>query len=99
MIPPAGIIRRQVFDIPKITVRVVEHRLLARRCCGDTVTAAAGPPGVAAPVQYGPYAAAIVVYLCLGQHLPVQCIAGLLAEVFGMPMSAGSVGRLVASQS
>src|SRR5205085_12363705 len=30
--PPARIVRRQVFDIPQITVRVVEHRLLARRC-------------------------------------------------------------------
>src|SRR5947209_11817077 len=26
--PPARIIRRQVFNIPQITVRVVEHRLL-----------------------------------------------------------------------
>jgi transposase len=34
---PAGIICRQVFDIPTITVRVVEHRLICRRCCG-TVT-------------------------------------------------------------
>src|SRR3954447_10740464 len=32
---PAGVIRRQVFDIPTITVRVVEHRLVSRRCaCG-----------------------------------------------------------------
>src|SRR3954447_4895649 len=29
--PPARIIRRQVFDIPKVTVRVVEHRLVSRR--------------------------------------------------------------------
>src|SRR4051812_42155237 len=52
--PPAGIIRRQVFDIPQITVRVVEHRLLCRRCSCGTVTRAAGPAGVSAPVQYGP---------------------------------------------
>src|SRR4051794_36051483 len=31
---PARVVRRQVFDIPKITVRVVEHRLVARRCRG-----------------------------------------------------------------
>src|SRR3954465_10024395 len=29
---PAGVVRRQVFDIPQITVRVVEHRLIARWC-------------------------------------------------------------------
>jgi transposase len=88
---PAGVIRRQVFDIPQITVRVVEHRLLSRRCSCGTVTTAAGPAGVAAPVQYGPHAAAIAVYLCLGQHLPVERTAGLLAELFGTPMSAGTV--------
>src|SRR5512135_2199134 len=60
--PPSRRIRRQVFDIPQITVRVVEHRLLSRRCGGcGAVTAAAGPAGVTAPVSYGPHAAAIAV--------------------------------------
>jgi transposase len=89
--PPARIIRRQVFDIPRITVRVVEHRLISRRCVCGAVTSAGGPAGVSAPVSYGPSAAAIAVYLCLGQHLPVERTAGLLAEVFGTPMSVGTV--------
>jgi transposase len=90
--PPARMIRRQVFDIPTITVRVVEHRLISRRCGGcGTLTAAAGPAAVAAPVAYGPHAAAIAVYLCLGQHLPVARTAFLLAELFGTPMAAGTV--------
>src|SRR4051794_15905884 len=55
------------------------------------VTSAAGPAGVSAPVSYGPHAAAIAVYLCLGQHLPVERTAGLLAEVFGTPMATGTV--------
>ena len=42
-------------------------------------------------MQYGPHAAAIAVYLCLGQHLPVARTAGLLAELFGTPMAAGTV--------
>jgi transposase len=83
--------RRQVFDIPKITVRVVEHRLVSRRCGCGQVTAAAGPAGVAAPTQYGPHAAAIAVFLCLGQHLPVERTAWLLADLFGTPMSTGTV--------
>jgi transposase len=89
--PPTRMIRRQVFDIPTITVRVVEHRLIARRCTCGTLTSAAGPAGVTAPVQYGPHAAAIAVYLCLGQYLPVEPTAGLLAELFGTPMAAGTV--------
>jgi len=62
------VVRGQVFDIPQITVRVVEHRLISRRCSCGTLTRAAAPAGVMAPVSYGPHAAAIAVYLCLGQH-------------------------------
>jgi transposase len=72
-------------------VRVVEHRLVTRRCACGGLTAAAGPAGVSASVQYGPHAAAIAVYLCLGQHLPVARTAALLAELFGTPMSVGTV--------
>jgi hypothetical protein len=46
---------------------------------------------VSAPVSYGPHAAAVAVYLCLGQHLPVARTAALLAELFGTPMSVGTV--------
>src|SRR4051794_6889912 len=90
---PVGVIRRQVFDIPPITVRVVEHRLISRCCSCGAVTQAPAPAGVTAPVAYGPQAAAIAVYLCLGQHLPVARTAGLLAELFGTPMATGTGGR------
>ncbi len=94
--PPARIVRRQVFDIPAITVRVVEHRLVSRRCGGcGALTAAAGPAGVTAPVSYGPHAAAIAVYLVLGQHLPVERTASLPAEVFGTPMATGTVAAWI----
>jgi transposase len=93
---PARVVRRQVFDIPKITVRVVEHRLVSRRCRCGTLTCAPEPAGVAAPTQYGPHAVAIAVYLCLGQHLPVERTAGLLADLFGTPMSAGTVAAWTA---
>lgn len=94
--PPAGVVRRQVFDIPTITVRVVEHRLVSRRCVCGVLTHAAGPAGVSAPVQYGPHAAAIAVYLVLGQHLPVERTADLLAELFGTPMATGTVAAWTA---
>src|SRR4051812_7867421 len=88
---PVRVSRRQGFDIPKGTGRGVEHGLVCRRCVCGAVTAAAGPTGVCAPVQYGPHAAAIAVYLCLGQHLPVERTAFLLADLFGTPMAAGTV--------
>jgi len=46
-----GVRRRQVFDIPPIAVRVVEHQLIERRCGCGCVTAARAPEGVGAPVQ------------------------------------------------
>src|SRR4051812_30316246 len=94
--PPARIIRRQVFDIPQITVRVVEHRLISRRCACGTLTCAAGPAGVTAPVQYGPSAGGVAVFWCLAQHLPVERTAFLLAELFGTPMAAGTVAAWTA---
>src|SRR4051812_49511474 len=92
---PAAVARRQGFDIPKITVRGVEHRLGSPRCPCGTLTTAARPAGVAAPVQYGPHAAVIAVYLCLGQHLPVERSAALLAELFGTPMATGTVAAWI----
>jgi transposase IS66 family protein len=46
--------RRQVFDIPPICVRVIEHRLIKRRCGCGVITCGQGPGGVDAPVPYGP---------------------------------------------
>ena len=51
--PPTRMIRRQVFDIPKITVCVVEHRLVSRRCSRGVVTAAAGLASFTAAARAG----------------------------------------------
>jgi transposase len=85
--------RRQVFELPEIRVRVVEHRLFSCRCAGcGVVSTAAGPPGVAAPVQYGPGVAAVVVYLLVRQHLPVARVAELCSDLLGVPVSTGWIG-------
>jgi transposase len=92
----ASVVVRQVFDVPAIRVRVIEHRLLACRCGGcGTVTDATVPAGVGAPVQYGPGITAIVVYLAVRQHLPVDRLAEVCAEVLGVRVSTGWIaGRL-----
>ena len=89
-----GMERRQVFDIPPIKVRVTEHQLVRRRCGCGTVTTADAPAGVDAPVQYGPNVAAIVVYLYVGQFLSKDRTARALAELFGTPLSAGTVAAM-----
>jgi transposase len=91
-----GVRRRQVFDIPPIAVRVTEHQLVERRCGCGTVTAGQTPEGVGAPVQYGPRIAAIMVYLYVGQFLSKARTATAMAELFGTPVSAGTVAVMTA---
>ena len=89
-------VRRQVFDLPPMTVRVIEHQLIARRCgCGAT-TCGAAPEGVAAPVQYGPRITAIILYLYVGQFLSKKRTAQALAELFGTPISDATMASMTA---
>lgn len=94
--PEVGLERRQVFDIPAIRMRVTEHQLIKRRCGCGTVTAGEAPVGVDAPTQYGPNVAAIVIYLYVGQFLSKDRTARALAELFGTPISGGTVAAMTA---
>jgi transposase len=92
---PAGVVRRQVHDIPTITPVVVEHRLHKRRCgCGTTTTAAA-PAGVGAAAVYGPNLRALAVYLLVFQHIPVARAAMLIADVTGARPSTGWISSVL----
>lgn len=89
-----GVERRQVFDLPPMRVRVTEHQLVKRRCgCGAT-TCATAPDGAAAPVSYGPRITAIILYLYVGQFLSKQRAAQALSELFGTPVSEGTVAAM-----
>jgi transposase len=92
--PEVGMERRQVFDLPPMTVRVTEHQLIARRCSCGTTTRGAPPAGVTAPVQYGPRITAIILYLYVGQFMSKKRTAQALAELFGTPVSEGTVATM-----
>jgi transposase len=94
--PEVGLERRQVFDLPPMTVRVIEHQLIARRCGCGTTSCGTAPAGVAAPAQYGPRITAIVLYLYVGQFLSKKRTAAALAELFGTPISEGTVASMTA---
>jgi transposase/uncharacterized coiled-coil protein SlyX len=93
---PAGVLVRQVRDVPLVKVRVVEHRLHKRACGCGAVTTAATPGGVDAPVCYGPNLRAIAVYLVVFQHVPVARAAQLIADLTGAAPSTGWVSAQVA---
>jgi transposase len=83
--------KRQVFDLPEIRLRVVEHHIEHRRCGCGTVTAAPAPEGVAAPTQYGPHLKAFAVYLLTRQHLPYERCTELLADVVGATVATATL--------
>jgi transposase len=88
--------RRQVFDLPPVKIRVTEHQLIERECGCGYRTKGAAPAGAGAPVQYGPRIAAVIVYLYIGQFLSKKRTAQALAELFGVPLSSGTVAGITA---
>lgn len=92
--PVTGERSRQVFDIPPIRLRVVEHRAQSRACECGRVSTAAFPATATAPTCYGPGVAALGTYLLVRQHLPVARTAELMADILGAPVSTGWLGSL-----
>jgi transposase len=88
--PSAGFARRQVSDVPLVTVQVTEHRLHRVRCdCGHLTTADAPEPVAGSPTSYGPNLRALAVYLLVFQHVPVERTAQLIADLTGARVSTG----------
>jgi transposase len=88
--------RRQVVDIPVVKARVVEHQAETKCCpeCGSE-TSGAFPEGVKGPAQYGPGVGTVAVYLNQEQLLPLERTCQVLADLFGCPISEGTLERAV----
>ena len=91
----AGVVRRQVHDIPRITRTVIEHRLHRKRCSCGTTTTATAPAGVGAAAVYGPNLRALAVYLLVFQHIPVARTAMLIADLTGARPSTGWISSVL----
>ena len=89
-------VARQVFDLPEPPPLVVtEHRAYACGCasCGAQ-TRASFPDDVAAPVQYGSRLASFVVYLLHAQFLPERRVVEVMADLFGVILSAATAAQM-----
>jgi transposase len=82
---------RQVFDIPPLRHEVTEHQVLEVRCPCGKVHRGQFPAAVAAPLQYGPRIKAAVVHLTHQHMLPVARTGALTGDLFGLPLSDGTV--------
>jgi len=84
--------RRQVFDLPPLSLVVTEHQAPTCSCprCGQT-NRASFPEKVLAPVQYGPRVKALGAYLMHFQLLPYARVVTLMNDLFGAPLCEGTL--------
>jgi transposase len=87
----------QVHEVPQVSAKVVQHDLHRGRCGCGRAHVAARPGDVAdAPVSYGANLRALVVYLLVDQHVPVERCAQLIADLTGAKPSTGFVHGMLA---
>ncbi len=88
----------QVHDLPEIAIKVTQHDVWRVRCGCGREHAGTLPPGVpAVPSSYGPGLKALVVYLIVYQHVPVERCVQLIADLTGgRAPSAGFVHGMLA---
>ena len=90
--PVSRVVRRQVRDLPQpAPLRVIEHRMVGKRCGCGTETVAAAPVGVEGAVSYGPHLRAVTVYLQFAQFCARWRTAHAVRDLFGVAISAGTV--------
>jgi len=84
--------KRQVFDIPPVSLEVTEHQAEYKECphCG-AVTEAQFPDGITRPAQYGSRIKGFITYLSQYQLIPYERVAELLDDLFGVRISTGTI--------
>jgi transposase len=88
--------RRQVWELPPITLVVTEHQVEERRCpCCGTANRGVFPTAIAQPVQYGPRLDGFLTYLLVYQLIPHHRISELIADLLGRTVSVGTVRNVV----
>jgi len=94
--PAVTLTKRQVHDLPPMRVMVYEHQALTLVCpqCGQT-SRGHFPDEVAHRVQYGPRVQQMAVYLKAEQFVPYERSRQLLADLFGISLSPGTLQNMV----
>lgn len=81
--------RRQVYDIPPISMQVTEHRSERRSCAHcHTLNKAVFPQSVSQAVQYGTTVQQLAVYFTQYQLLPYQRTSEIFKDLFGHGLSS-----------
>jgi transposase len=90
-VKPISVDKRQVFDIPPMSVVVTEHRAETKVCpCCGIKNKGEFPENVNAFIQYGERIKAFAAYF-LHQHLiPFERVSQIFEDVFDIPLSSGT---------
>jgi len=91
-----AVVKRQVFDIPPIRLRVTEHQAEVKHCpvCCQT-DRAVFPQGVSAPTQYGSNLLAQAAYLHSYHLLPLERLREWFQDCVGHGLSEGTLQRIM----
>jgi transposase len=88
--------RRQVQEVPPLRLHVTEHQTLHVQCpCCREVSVGAFPPEAPSRVQYGARLRALAVYLVEQQLVPYARVRAVLADLFGVSLSSGTLVQWV----
>lgn len=90
---------RQIFDLPPVKMNVTAHHVRQALCTCGKRHRSEFPAGIVAPVQYGPGVKALAVYLTQHHMLPVARTAQLLCDLYGLPISAGTIQAMIGEAS
>jgi transposase len=87
--------KRQVFDIPKPTVEVTEHRIESKVCpyCGE-ISRSVFPEDVSGLVQYGERVQALSTYLRNEHLIPIERVCEIFEDILGISLSAGTCSKI-----
>ena len=86
--------KRQIFDIPPIILKMIEHRAEIKSCpnCGQ-INKAEFPDYITQPTQYSPYIRALAVYLHDYQLISYERSCELLFDICGCKISPATLIR------
>lgn len=89
--------RRQILELPALSLRVIDHLFLARHCgvCGKDCVPTGETIEAVGQSHYGPRLVSLVAYLRTVGRLPVQSIQALLAALLGLEISVGQISELL----
>lgn len=83
--------KRQVYDIPKIEIKVTEHQIYTKQCTCGHITEGEYPQEANAPVSYGNNIESLIGYFHTRQYIPFKRMKEIFGDVFNAPISEGGI--------